>query len=88
VRQKQLQPHLVQKTKAESDPVVAAASILARAAFVEGIDKLSETIGMTLPKGASAAVVKAGKDFVLKYGEERLGEVAKLHFKTRNEVLS
>jgi ribonuclease HIII len=88
LRQKQLQPHLVQKTKAESDPVVAAASILARAAFVEGIDKLSESMGMTLPKGASAAVIKAGKDFVLKYGPERLGEVAKLHFKTRDEVLN
>ncbi len=87
LRQKKLEPHLVQKTKAESDPVVAAASILARAAFVEGIDKLSESIHMTLPKGASAAVVKAGKAFVHKYGEERLGEVAKLHFKTKDEVL-
>ena len=87
LKQKKVEAYLVQKTKAESDPVVAAASILARGAFLEGLEKLSQMLGMTLPKGASAQVVQAGKTLVLKYGEERLVEVAKLHFKTKDEVL-
>jgi ribonuclease HIII len=87
LKQKQVEAHLVQKTKAESDPVVAAASILARGAFLEGLEKLSEMIGMTLPKGASTQVIEAGRSLVLKYGEVKLEEVAKLHFKTKNEVL-
>jgi len=41
---------LTQKTKAESDPVVAAASILARNAFVKGLQKLSYTYDINLPK--------------------------------------
>lgn len=36
--------NLTQRTKAEEDPVVAAASILARAAFVKGLDKLAYTV--------------------------------------------
>ncbi len=79
--------NLRQRHKGESDPVVAGASILARAAFVEGISKLSEHYKMDLPKGASSLVVKAGKNFVKLYGEEELKSVAKLHFKTINEIL-
>jgi ribonuclease HIII len=36
---------LEQRTKAESDPAVAAASVLARAAFVRGLRKLGERVG-------------------------------------------
>lgn len=87
LRQKHLDADLTQKHKAESDPVVAAASILARAAFVEGLEKLSKQVGMVLPKGASAAVIAAGKALVAKEGEAILEEVAKLHFKTKADVL-
>jgi ribonuclease HIII len=87
LKHKQLEAHLTQKHKAESDPVVAAASILARAAFLEGLEKLGEKVGMTLPKGASAQVITAGKALVSKHGEAILEEVAKLHFKTKEEVL-
>ena len=88
LRQKHLEANLTQKHKAESDPVVAAASILARAAFLEGLEKLGEKVGMVLPKGASAAVVSAGKALVSKHGEVILEEVAKLHFKTKQDVLN
>ena len=78
---------LEQRTKAESDLAVAAASILARAEFLIRLKRLSEEIGTMLPKGASTAVELAGKMIVKKHGETRLGTVAKLHFKTTKVVL-
>jgi ribonuclease HIII len=73
---------LVQRHKAEEDLAVAAASILARDEFVKRLAALEKKFGVTLPKGASAAVDAAAKDFVVKYGAQQLGEVAKLHFRT------
>lgn len=78
---------LEQRTKAEADLAVAAASILARAEFLIRLKRLSEEIGTTLPKGASTAVELAGKMIVKKHGRERLQSVAKLHFKTTKVVL-
>ena len=78
---------LEQRHKAESDLAVAAASILARAEFLLRLKRLSDEIGTTLPKGASPAVELAGRMVVKKHGEERLGSVAKLHFKTTQAVL-
>jgi ribonuclease HIII len=37
---------------------------------------------MVLPKGASAAVDAAAKEFVTKRGTEELSKVAKMHFRT------
>ena len=51
------------------------------------LKRLSDEIGTTLPKGASPAVELAGRMIVKKHGEERLGSVAKLHFKTTQAVL-
>jgi ribonuclease HIII len=87
VAKKGLKLSLVQKHKAETDIVVAAASILARAGFVTGIEKLESTFSHPFPKGASSAVLQAAKSFVITHGKEQLGEVAKLHFKTTNQVL-
>lgn len=87
LEQKQIEVDLTQRHRAEEDTVVAAASILARAAFLEGLEKLGQEVGMTLPKGASSQVIKAGKELVAKKGEKILETVAKLHFKTREEVL-
>ncbi|MDP0497525.1 MAG: ribonuclease HIII [Verrucomicrobiota bacterium JB024] len=75
------------RTKAESDPVVAAASVIARAEFVRQMDKLSEQAGFKLSKGASALVKKQGKELVAKFGADALGDYAKLHFRTAYEVL-
>ncbi|TKB64357.1 MAG: ribonuclease HIII [Nitrospira sp.] len=79
---------LEQRTKAESDLAVAAASILARAEFLLRLKRLSSEVGTTLPKGASPAVELAAKMIIKKHGEERLGSVAKLHFKTTQAVLA
>jgi ribonuclease HIII len=78
---------LVQRHKAESDIAVAAASIVARDEFVRRLIALSRAAGTTLPKGASAAVVAAGVDFVRQHGREALGKVAKLHFRTSQKIL-
>ena len=77
---------LVQKHKAESDLAVAAASILARESFINRLDALSQDFGMTLPKGASSIVDRAGKEFVSRHGAEALTQVAKMHFRTSYRV--
>jgi ribonuclease HIII len=79
--------HLQQRTKAESDIAVAAASILARAAFLVRLKHLGEKVGVTLPKGASAQVKAAAKEIVKKSGANALQSVCKFHFKTYQEVV-
>lgn len=78
---------LVQKVRAEEEPIVAAASILARAEFLSRLKKLSDEIGMDLPKGASEQVDIAARKIVETKGEEFLSSVAKLHFKNTQRVL-
>lgn len=79
---------LIQRHKAEDDLAVAAASILARDAFVRRLQALGQAGGVTLPKGASAAVIAAAREWTTRHGADRLGEVAKLHFRTTEAVLS
>lgn len=88
LKKKNVVANLKQRTHAEADPVVAAASILARAGFLEGLERLSEKHQIVLPKGASALVLQVGVALVRKHGKEILTEVAKLHFKTTLEVLA
>jgi ribonuclease HIII len=73
---------LVQRHKAEDDLAVAAASILARNEFVTRLRDLGKKYDMTFPKGASAAVDAAAKEFVAKHGAAELAKVAKTHFRT------
>lgn len=73
---------LVQRHKAEEDIAVAAASILARNEFVKRLGELEKQFEMEFPKGASAMVDKAAKDFVERYGADNLKKVAKVHFRT------
>jgi ribonuclease HIII len=79
---------LVQHPKAEADLAVAAASILARAEFLHRLQRLSHEVGTALPKGASPTVELAARMVVKKHGRERLGAVAKLHFKTTERVVA
>ena len=72
----------MQRHKAEEDIAVAAASILARDEFVKGLAKLEQQFEMKFPKGASAAVDAAAKQFVEERGAEDLAKFAKLHFRT------
>lgn len=68
-------------TKAEQLHLsVAAASIIARYAFLSTMDQLSVEIGVELPKGASAKVDQVAANILLSQGEEALQSVTKWHF--------
>lgn len=89
IKKKRLEINLTQRHRGEEDLVVAAASILARQAFIEGLEMLSQEYGITLPKGgASALIMKAGKQFIGRHGTEILPFVAKMHFKTLDSILN
>ena len=75
------------ETKAERDIAVAAASVIARDAFLKGIETLSQEYEFRLPRGAYR-VTEAGKEFIKLYGANALGNVAKLHFRTTEAVLT
>ena len=79
---------LDQRTKAESDFAVAAASILAREKFIDWLDTAGKRLGLPLPRGVSASVKEAARKIVERGGREALGAVAKMHFKTAAEVLA
>ena len=87
LRKKKQHAELIQRTKGEEDLVVAAASILARATFVRGLERLEKEVNQKLPKGASRMTIEAGKKLVSQQGGEALGRVGKLHFKTAQEIL-
>ncbi|MGD0614792.1 MAG: ribonuclease HIII [Verrucomicrobiota bacterium] len=73
---------LVQKHRAEEDLAVAAASILARHEFVTRLAGLGREFEMELPRGASAAVDAAAKEFIARHGADGLPKAAKMHFRT------
>lgn len=79
-----------QKTKAESDVAVAAASILAREAFIDWLrDKASEmALEADLPRGASALVRETAASLVAAHGKEILAALTKQHFRTTQDVLA
>ncbi len=78
---------LQMRTKAEEDPVVAAASIIARATWLEQMKKLEELAGCSIPKGSGAQAKERAHQLFEKFGEVRMGEFCKLHFKTAYEAM-
>lgn len=81
------QIHLKQRTKAEENIAVAAASILARNEFVTRISDLESQYQMAFPKGASEQVINAANKFVEQHGKNALKNVAKIHFKITDKLL-
>ena len=79
---------LIQKPRAEQEMAVAAASIVARAEFLRRLQDLGSQFEIALPKGASAQVITAGKAFVKQHGSDALSQVAKLHFRTTEKILT
>jgi ribonuclease HIII len=77
---------LEQRTKAESDIAVAAASILARERFIDWLDKTGREYQVVLPRGASEQVKKVARELVSAHSAEALDQLAKTHFKTASEV--
>lgn len=87
LKRKNLEIELTQRHRAEEDLVVAAASILARQAFLEGLDQLGQSISLHLPKGASSSTIAVGKKILAKWGQESLLRLCKKHFKTLKAIL-
>ena len=76
---------IIQVPKAERDIAVAAASVIARDAFLNAMDTLSEQYEIRLPRGAYQ-VIDAGRAFIRLHGSHVLGDVAKLHFSLTDAV--
>src|SRR5207302_10923101 len=77
---------LEQRTKAESDLAVAAASILARETFIDWLDRRGKAIGAKLGRGVSSQVKDAAKKLVEAEGPKALRKFAKVHFRTAHEI--
>ncbi|MFN2541743.1 MAG: ribonuclease HIII [Chthoniobacterales bacterium] len=75
-----------QRPRAEADIAVAAASILAREAFIDWLDRRGKALELRLPRGASGEVKETARKLVEKSGPGILRDVAKVHFRTANEV--
>lgn len=86
LKAKKIEIVLEQRTKAESDVAVAAASILARAGFLRKLNDLGAPHGLKLLKGCGSLVVQQGRELYQKAGADGLREVAKAHFKTFGEL--
>lgn len=84
--QRHIPVQLEQRTKAESDVAVAAASILARARFVQWMQQTAAASQCPMPLGCSPHVTRAARHFVATHGRERLQDVAKLHFKVTQNL--
>ena len=76
----------VQKAE-DKNLAVGAASIISRYIFLKEFDKISDEVGIPLPKGAGPEVDKIGEELVNKYGEEKLKEVAKYNFRNTGRIL-
>jgi len=80
---------LEQRHRAESDIAVAAASIIARAEFVLSMNDYTKKAGIDIPLGTSAAEVKnIGKQIYRQWGKPGLERIAKMHFKTIQEIMA
>lgn len=78
---------LDQRTKAEADVAVAAASIIARERFILWLEKHGRAHGYpAFPRGVGPKVKAVAQELVAKHSPAILREVAKTHFKTAAEV--
>ena len=75
------------ETKAEDKYLsVAVGSIISRYGFLKTWEEMEQKYNMTLPKGSGDKVDIVAQAFVERYGLERLGEIAKLHFKNTEKI--
>lgn len=79
---------LLQTPKGERDIGVAAASILARARFLEELDKIEKTVKIPIAKGVNPVVEEAAKKIYFSGGIDKLKCFVKLHFKTTQKIIN
>ncbi len=87
LKRKKMNIELTQRHRGEEELPVAAASILARQAFVEGLEKLGHDLGIVLPKGSGSLTLQIGKEVLKKFGIATLLSICKQHFKTLDAIL-
>src|SRR5205807_6996930 len=75
-----------QRPRAESDIAVAAASILAREAFIDWLERKGKELGVKLGRGVSAEIKSTAATIVEKHGPQMLSQIGKVHFRTAHEV--
>lgn len=74
-------------TKGEDKSLaVACASLISRFIFLKEFNKISESLNIFLPKGASDKVDEIGVKIVQKYGFDILKDIAKLNFKNTEKI--
>jgi ribonuclease HIII len=81
-----LELQLEQRVRAESEPAVAAASVIAREHFLLALKELSLEAGVSLAKGAGDPTDRAAREYVRLHGMAGLARVAKLHFKNTQKL--
>lgn len=87
LRNRQATPgRLIVVPKAEAHPVVAAASIVARVHFLEGLKRCGEDAARELHKGAGTEVDRIARAVFADGGEALLRRVAKLHFANTSRI--
>ena len=76
-----------QMVRGEAVIQVAAASIVARSAFVKFIAGMRKKFDADIPKGAGSLVDAAGRELVSRYGLSVLDRTAKVHFKNYKKIV-
>ncbi len=85
-RQVSRHPALMQTPRGERHPAVAAASVLARARFLDDLAACSDACGTELAKGAGPPADAAAARVWAIGGAKLLATVAKLHFKNTDKL--
>ena len=79
--------NIVQQHRAEADIAVAAASVLARAKFLEIMQELAEQVGRNeLPKGGSDAATDCARELLKELGRSALERLVKVHFANYKKI--
>lgn len=82
-----VQKNIIFLTKAEDKCLsVACASLISRYAFIKEMERLSNKVGFTLPKGAGQIVDEAGVKIVKKEGIDILKQISKINFKNTEKI--
>lgn len=89
--QKSIKEHqfvLTQRTKAEENFAVAAASIIARDRLLKWHHLQKEELGFELPRGAGSLTKQAAIKLIQLKGADCLADFCKIHFKTTDEIFN
>ena len=74
-------------TKAEDQCLsVACSSLISRYIFLKEMEKLSNSVGVKLPKGANPSVDEVAKKILDKYGVDKLKSICKYNFKNTDKI--